>query len=99
MRSPRTIAKISNGFSRALTFFVKGRLPNVGVAERRARKPLKLSRRRLTLAASVALSAIIGAAMPAAPAAAADDQEIAEALRAGGLIIVVRPGATFSDQA
>jgi hypothetical protein len=60
---------------------------------------LKLSRRTVTLAASSGLSAILGVAMLAAPAAAADDQEIAQALRAGGLVIVVRHGATFSDQA
>src|SRR5215469_10530559 len=60
---------------------------------------LKLSRRTVTLAASSGLSAILGVAMLAPPAAAADDQEIAQALRAGGLVIVVRHGATFSDQA
>src|SRR5215469_10280224 len=60
---------------------------------------LKLSRRTVTLAAFSGLFAILGAAMPAAPAAAADDQEIAQALRAGGLVIVLRHGATFPDQA
>lgn len=35
----------------------------------------------------------------AAPAARADDKEIAQALRAGGLVLVVRHGATFPDQA
>src|SRR5215470_5770644 len=60
---------------------------------------LKLSRRTVMLAAFSGLSAILGVAMLAAPAAAADDQEIAQALRAGGLVIVVRHGATFSDQA
>src|SRR5499425_777817 len=60
---------------------------------------LKLSRRTVTLAASSGLSAILGVAMLAPPAAAADGQEIAQALRAGGLVIVVRHGATFSDQA
>ena len=35
----------------------------------------------------------------AAPAAYADDREIAQALRAGDLVIVVRHGATFADQA
>ena len=61
---------------------------------------LKLSRRTVTLAAAfIGLSAVLGVAMPAAPAAAADDQEIAQALRAGGLVIVVRHGATFPDQA
>ena len=60
---------------------------------------LKLSRRTVTLAASIGLSAILGVAMPAAPAATADHQDIAQALRAGGLVIVVRHGATFPDQA
>src|SRR5436305_3100159 len=35
----------------------------------------------------------------AAPAAYADDREIAQALRAGDLVIVLRHGATFADQA
>src|SRR5215472_15802555 len=57
----------------------------------------KLSRRTVTLAAAfIGLSAVLGVAMPAAPAVAADNQEIAQALRAGGLVIV---GATFADQA
>src|SRR5262249_32012678 len=46
--------------------------------------------------------AVLGAAfvaIVAAPAVAASDQEIAQALRAGGLVIVVRHGATFPDQA
>src|SRR5215471_13880234 len=60
---------------------------------------LKLSRRTVTLVASSGLSAILGVAMLAAPAAAADDQEIAQALRAGGLVIVLRHGATFPDRA
>src|SRR5437868_9394003 len=34
----------------------------------------------------------------AAPAAYADDREIAQALRAGDLVVVVRHGATFADQ-
>jgi len=60
----------------------------------------KLSRRTVTLAAAfIGLSAVLGVAMPAAPAVAADNQEIAQALRAGGLVIVVRHGATFPDQA
>src|SRR5215468_10181082 len=60
---------------------------------------LKLSRRTVMFAAFSCLFVILGVAMLAAPAAAADDQEIAQALRAGGLVIVVRHGATFSDQA
>src|SRR5205085_12549068 len=35
----------------------------------------------------------------AAPAAYADDREIAQALRAGDLVDVVRHGATFADHA
>ena len=35
----------------------------------------------------------------AAPAALADDKDIAQALRAGGLVLVVRHGATFPDKA
>jgi phosphohistidine phosphatase SixA len=35
----------------------------------------------------------------AAPAARADDRDIVQALRAGGLVLVVRHGATFPDQA
>src|SRR5580692_6219138 len=34
-----------------------------------------------------------------APVAHADDRDIAQALRAGGLVIVVRHGATFPDRA
>ena len=60
---------------------------------------LKISRRTVTLAASIGLSAILGVAISAASAAAVDDREIAQALRAGGLVIVLRHGATFSDQA
>ena len=35
----------------------------------------------------------------AVPAARADDKDLAQALRAGGLVLVVRHGATFPDQA
>jgi phosphohistidine phosphatase SixA len=35
----------------------------------------------------------------AAPTARADDKDIAQALRAGGLVLVVRHGATFPDKA
>jgi bisphosphoglycerate-dependent phosphoglycerate mutase len=34
-----------------------------------------------------------------APAAQVNDKDIAKALRAGGLVLVVRHGATFADQA
>jgi phosphohistidine phosphatase SixA len=60
---------------------------------------LKISRRTVTLAASIGLSAILGVAISAASASAVDDREIAQALRGGGLVIVLRHGATFSDQA
>jgi phosphohistidine phosphatase SixA len=57
-----------------------------------------LSRRTVTaLAFSVGLSAVLG--MIAASPAAAAETDIAQALRAGGLVIVVRHGATFPDQA
>ena len=35
----------------------------------------------------------------AVPAARADDKDLAQALRTGGLVLVVRHGATFTDQA
>ena len=57
-----------------------------------------LSRRTITaLVVSFGLSAMLGTAVPRS--AAADNMEIARALRAGGLVIVVRHGATFPDQA
>jgi phosphohistidine phosphatase SixA len=49
-----------------------------------------------TLAALVGL---FGLFLVAVPAAHADDKDIAQALRAGDLVIVVRHGATFPDQA
>jgi broad specificity phosphatase PhoE len=55
---------------------------------------LILSRR--VLAAAFGLSALLAAA---GPAVAADDKDIAQALRGGGLVIVLRHGATFPDQA
>jgi phosphohistidine phosphatase SixA len=61
---------------------------------------LKLSRRTITaMAAVISLSVGLGAVIAAALAIAAGDQEIAQALRAGGLVIAVRHGATFPDQA
>jgi broad specificity phosphatase PhoE len=55
-----------------------------------------LSRRTVTaLAIFSGVSATLGMRAPAA----ADDQDIAQVLRAGGLVIVVRHGATFPDQA
>lgn len=57
-----------------------------------------LSRRTITaLVVSLGLSATLGTAVPRS--AAADNMEIARALRAGGLVVVVRHGATFPDQA
>ena len=57
---------------------------------------LTLSRRTVTaLGVCFGLFAMLGIAVPGP--AAADDTE--QALRAGGLVIVVRHGATFADQA
>jgi phosphohistidine phosphatase SixA len=57
-----------------------------------------LSRRTVaTLAASFGLFAALGVAAPGR--AAAGNMEIAQALHAGGLVVVVRHGATFPDQA
>src|ERR1700689_4474173 len=57
-----------------------------------------LSKRTIAaLVLSFGLSAMLGAGVPGS--AAADNADIAQALRAGGLVIVVRHGATFPDQA
>lgn len=51
---------------------------------------------------TAALAAFVGLftmLVVSAPAAHADDKDIAQALRAGDLVIVVRHGATFPDQA
>src|SRR5947209_19699178 len=57
-----------------------------------------LSRR--TIAALAAFCGLLAASGFAAPGrAAGDNSNLVEALRAGGLIIVVRHGATFPDQA
>jgi len=55
-----------------------------------------ISRLVAALAAFVSLLATL---VVAVPAAYADDKDIAQALRAGDLVIVVRHGATFPDQA
>ena len=47
----------------------------------------------------VASVGLLAALTMAAPTARADDKDIAQALRAGGLVLVVRHGATFPDQA
>jgi len=46
-----------------------------------------------------AFATLMTALMMSAPAARADDKDLAQALRAGGLVFVVRHGATFADQA
>src|SRR5438046_1828719 len=59
---------------------------------------VKLSRRTITaVAAVISLSVGLGAVIATALAIAASDQEIAQALRAGGLVIVVRHGATSPE--
>jgi phosphohistidine phosphatase SixA len=55
-----------------------------------------ISKSITALAAAVGLVATFAMA---APATRADDKDIAPALRAGGLVLVVRHGATFPDQA
>jgi hypothetical protein len=42
---------------------------------------------------------LLTAIVSIAPAAQVNDKDIAQALRAGGLVLVVRHGATFADQA
>ena len=49
--------------------------------------------------ALAALFSLFNLLFVAAPAAHADDRDLAQALRAGDLVIVVRHGATFPDQA
>jgi broad specificity phosphatase PhoE len=61
---------------------------------------LKLFRGAATaIALAMGFSAMLAVAVSTRSSAAATDQEIAQALRAGGLVIVVRHGATFPDQA
>ena len=52
-----------------------------------------------SITAVVASVSLFTAFMMATPSARADDKDIAQALRAGGLVLVVRHGATFPDQA
>src|ERR1700720_2160513 len=52
-----------------------------------------------SVAALAAFVGLLASLVLATPAARADDKDIAQALRAGGLVIVVRHGATFPDQA
>jgi broad specificity phosphatase PhoE len=49
--------------------------------------------------AMVALFSLFNVLLVAMPAAHADDRDVAQALRGGDLVIVVRHGATFPDQA
>src|SRR5215510_90632 len=51
------------------------------------------------VALATGLSAMLAVAASTGSSAAANDQEIVQALRAGGLVIVLRHGATFPDQA
>ena len=60
-------------------------------------KPLR--RAVAALAAVIGLSVMLAVAGSTAAAVAAGDEQIAQALRAGGLVILVRHGATFPDQA
>src|SRR6516225_7791926 len=60
-------------------------------------KPLR--RAVAALAAVIGLSVMLAVAGSTAPAVAAGDEQIAQALRGGGLLIVLRHGATFPDQA
>ena len=53
----------------------------------------------VAIAAGIGLSAILGATLPSLAAAAERDRDIVQALRAGGLVMVLRHGATFPDQA
>lgn len=52
-----------------------------------------------SISALVASAGLFTTLVMAAPAARADDKDIAQALRAGGLVLVVRHGATFPDKA
>jgi phosphohistidine phosphatase SixA len=52
-----------------------------------------------SITALVAVASLFTTLVMAAPAARADERDIAQALRAGGLVLVVRHGATFPDQA
>jgi broad specificity phosphatase PhoE len=56
-----------------------------------------LSRRIVALTLSLGMLGAFGFAVPSR--AATDNNNVVQALRAGGIVIVVRHGATFSDQA
>ena len=57
------------------------------------------SRSNSVVAAVATFIGLLTALFVAVPTASADDKDIAQALRAGDLVIVVRHGATFPDQA
>ena len=57
-----------------------------------------LSRRTLA-ALALAGGLVAGISLAAPISASADDKDVANALRSGGLVVVVRHGATFPDQA
>src|SRR6202521_3153307 len=59
--------------------------------------PVLSRRTAAALAASFGLFAVLGFAAPGR--AVADNTNVVQALRSGGLVIVVRHGATFPDQA
>jgi phosphohistidine phosphatase SixA len=74
--------------------------PCAAAAALKENNMLKLLRGAVTaVALAMGLSAMLAVAVSTRSSAAATDQEIAQALRAGGLVIVVRHGATFPDQA
>jgi phosphohistidine phosphatase SixA len=58
-----------------------------------------MSLKSKSVIALVALISLITTIAAAAPATPSNDKDVAQALRAGGLILVVRHGATFTDQA
>jgi hypothetical protein len=58
---------------------------------------LMLSRRRVVSCAIA--GGLLAAICAAATLSAADDSDVANALRVGGLVILLRHGATFPDQA
>jgi broad specificity phosphatase PhoE len=59
--------------------------------------PILSRRNAAAVVASIGMLALSGFAAP--QRAAADDADVVKTLRAGGLVVVVRHGATFADQA
>jgi phosphohistidine phosphatase SixA len=58
-----------------------------------------MSLKSKSVIAVVALISLVATIAAAAPATPPDDKDVAQVLRAGGLVLVVRHGATFTDQA